>query len=108
LLQTRRAGLRSKPPNCERAYSNTKAACCTTNEFCADTIPQPPLAHRWAMAVYQLIDRLSGDPEAINIWIIERAVPRASPIRLQFQGTRREALAEIARLNAFLKLKTAA
>jgi hypothetical protein len=58
------------------------------------------------MAVYQLIDRLTCDPETSDKWVIERAVPGGPPIRLQFRGTRREALAETKRLNGFLKIKT--
>jgi len=58
------------------------------------------------MVVYQLIDRLSRDPESRDKWIIERAIPGGPPIRLLFQGTRREAVSEVGRLNAFLKRKT--
>jgi hypothetical protein len=58
------------------------------------------------MVVYQLIDRLSRDPESRDQWIIERAIPGGPPIRLLFQGTRREAQSEVGRLNAFLKRKT--
>ena len=58
------------------------------------------------MAVYQLIDRLSRDPDSRDKWIIERAVPRSLPIRLMFQGTRKQAQSEVARLNAFLQKKT--
>jgi hypothetical protein len=58
------------------------------------------------MAVYQLVDQLSRDPEARERWFIERAVPGGAPIRLLFQGTRRQAQSEVTRLNAFLKSKT--
>jgi hypothetical protein len=58
------------------------------------------------MAVYQLIDQMSRDPESRDKWIIERAIPGAPPIRLLFQGTKRAAVAEVTRLNTFLKSKT--
>jgi hypothetical protein len=60
------------------------------------------------MAVYQLVDQMSRDPESRDKWIIERAIPGGPPIRLLFQGTRRQAQSEVARLNAFLKTKTGA
>lgn len=60
------------------------------------------------MAVYQLVDQMSRDPESRDKWIIERAVPGGSPIRLLFQGNKRAAQTEVARLNAFLKTKTGA
>ena len=41
------------------------------------------------MAVYQLVDQMSRDPETRDKWIIERAVPGGPPIRLLFQGSRR-------------------
>jgi len=58
------------------------------------------------MAVYQLVDQLSRDPESRERWFIERSVPGGAPIRLLFQGTRRQAQSEVTRLNAFLKSKT--
>jgi hypothetical protein len=61
----------------------------------------------WPMAVYQLVDQLSRDPESRDTWVIERAIPGAPPIRLLFQGSRRAAQSEVTRLNAFLKTKTA-
>ena len=60
------------------------------------------------MAVYQLVDQLSRDPDSRDKWIIERAIPGGPPIRLLFQGSRRAAMAEVTRLNAFLKMKTGA
>ena len=57
------------------------------------------------MAVYQLVDQLSRDPDSRDKWIIERAIPGGPPIRLAFQGSRRAATAEVTRLNAFLKKK---
>lgn len=60
------------------------------------------------MAVYELTNRLSHDPESNDTWVIERAVPGGRPMRLLFQGTQREALSEVKRLNTFLKQKTAA
>jgi len=60
------------------------------------------------MAVYQLVDQLSRDPESRDKWTIERAVPGAPPIRLLFQGSRRAAMTEVTRLNAFLKKKIGA
>ena len=60
------------------------------------------------MAVYQLVDQLSRDPESRDKWIIERAIAGGPPIRLLFQGTRRAAQSEVMRLNAFLKKKTGA
>jgi hypothetical protein len=62
----------------------------------------------WPMAVYQLVDQLSRDPESRDKWTIERALPGGPPIRLLFQGTRRQAQSEVTRLNAFLKVKTGA
>jgi hypothetical protein len=61
-----------------------------------------------AMAVYQLVDQLSRDPDSRDKWIIERAIPGGPPIRLAFQGSRRAAMAEVTRLNAFLKKKIGA
>jgi len=58
------------------------------------------------MAVYQLTNRMSYDPESGDTWVIERAVPNGPPMRLLFEGTRREAMSEVKRLNAFLKSKT--
>ena len=60
------------------------------------------------MAVYQLVDQLSRDPESRDKWIIERAIPGGPPIRLLFQGSRRAAMTEVTRLNAFIKKKTGA
>jgi hypothetical protein len=60
------------------------------------------------MAVYQLVDQLSRDPDSRDRWIIERAIPGGPPIRLAFQGSRRAAMAEVTRLNAFLKKKIGA
>lgn len=58
------------------------------------------------MAVYQLVDQMSRDPESRDKWIIERAVPGGPPIRLLFQGSRKAAQSEVVRLNSFLKKKT--
>jgi hypothetical protein len=60
------------------------------------------------MAVYQLVDQMSRDPDSRDKWIIERAIPGGPPIRLLFQGSRRAAMAEVTRLNAFLKKKVGA
>lgn len=60
------------------------------------------------MAVYQLIDQMSRDPESRDKWIIERAIPGGPPIRLLFHGTRRAAQSEVKRLNAFLSKKIGA
>jgi hypothetical protein len=50
------------------------------------------------MAIYRLIDRMSG---STNSAVIERVVPRGViPERFLFEGTRKQAQAEVDLLNA--------
>jgi hypothetical protein len=58
------------------------------------------------MAIYRLIDRMSG---STNSAVIERIVPRGGiPERFLFEGTRKQARLEVDRLNALAAAKIGA
>ena len=55
------------------------------------------------MITYSLFNRWQDNP--VSGYLIERVAPGESPYRFLFAGTRQEALAEIARLNALSACK---
>lgn len=55
------------------------------------------------MTIYRLADHLHGVFDTSQVWFIERAVLDHVQCRLRFEGTRRQAEAEVARLNALTK-----
>jgi hypothetical protein len=58
------------------------------------------------MEVYRIIDHPWAVPDGNDRWLIERAMPRGTPLlRIQFKGTREQAQAEVDRLNAFASAK---
>jgi hypothetical protein len=58
------------------------------------------------MEVYRIIDHPWTGSDGNDRWFIERAMPRGTPpMRIEFKGTREEAEAEVARLNAFASAK---
>jgi hypothetical protein len=58
------------------------------------------------MAIYRLVYNFEIRFGQSETWLIERTVPGEAPTRLYFVGTRKEALAEVARLNALMPQKT--
>jgi hypothetical protein len=49
---------------------------------------------------YELAYSFRTSPGDVETWLIERVVPGGTSYRLNFKGTRKEAEAEVARLNA--------
>jgi hypothetical protein len=52
------------------------------------------------MSNYRLIETFKSAPGVMEIWIIERTILGGAPVRLQVGGTRKEAEAEVKRLNS--------
>jgi len=52
------------------------------------------------MTRYELAYSFRRAPDDVETWLIERVTPNGLPHRINFKGTRKEAEAEVARLNA--------
>ena len=57
------------------------------------------------MAGYQIAYNFEVHFGQGETWLIERVIAGEAPCRLYFRGTRKEAQAEVTRLNALLRLK---
>ena len=54
------------------------------------------------MALYELAYSFRTAPGNVQTWLIERVGPGGGSYRVNFKGTREEAEAEVARLNALI------